>query len=351
MKRLAIALAIAILPTGCAAPTLDTTDETTTKESMQRIRDSLSEEDEKRLEEAMQVVTFSSLDFAAAMRGEELDQMAALKDLNGRTAEEIIAEADRITVERERKQREQALKELTELEEKKSKADAARTELAKFEVQESRFSIRKTQFSLDPAIRLKVHNGTEHPVSRAYFQGTLATPGRAVPWLKEDFNYRISGGLEPGETATWNLDPGYGGGWRQVEERADMVFTVEVVRLDGADDEFLYDATFSDEDQARLEALKEQYGGELAIGESEPDGQTPASAETRLVLPPIPDTVGLLDVLPLGALETRHAGPRISGWRVIIDRDRELCTKAPDHVHRRRQGCSAVSGLPHRTAC
>ena len=60
---------------------------------MQRIRDSLSEEDEKRLEEAMQVVTFSSLDFAAAMRGEELDQMAALKDLNGRTAEEIIAEA------------------------------------------------------------------------------------------------------------------------------------------------------------------------------------------------------------------------------------------------------------------
>ena len=68
--------------------------------------------------------------------------------------------------------------------------------------------------------------------------------------------------------------------------------------------------------------------GELAIGESEPDGQIPASAETRLVPPPIPDTVGLLDVLPLGALETRHAGPRISGWRTIIDRDRELCTKA-----------------------
>ena len=42
----------------------------------------------------------------------------------------------------------------------------------------------------------------------------------------------------------------------------------------------------------------------------------------------IPDTVGLLDVLPLGALDTRHAGPRISGWRAIIDRDRELCTKA-----------------------
>ena len=73
--------------------------------------------------------------------------------------------------------------------------------------------------------------------------------------------------------------------------------------------------------------------GERAIGESEPDGQTPARAETRLVLPPIPDTGGLLDVLPLGARETRHAGPRISGWRAIIDRDRELCTKADHDRH------------------
>ena len=43
-------------------------------------------------------------------------------------------------------------------------------------------------------------------------------------------------------------------------------------------------------------------------GKSEPDGQTPASAETRLVLPPIPDTVGLLDVLPLGALDNSSCG-------------------------------------------
>ncbi len=76
--------------------------------------------------------------------------------------------------------------------------------------------------------------------------------------------------------------------------------------------------------------------GERAIGESEPDGQTPARAETRLVLPPIPDTGGRLDVLPLGARDTRHAGPRISGWRAMIDRDRELCTKAHRGRHRDR---------------
>ena len=28
-----------------------------------------------------------------------------------------------------------------------------------------------------------------------------------------------------------------------------------------------------------------------------------------------------------------HAGPRISGWRAIIDRDRELCTKAARRLY------------------
>ena len=58
--------------------------------------------------------------------------------------------------------------------------------------------------------------------------------------------------------------------------------------------------------------------------------------------------VGLLDVLPLGALETRHAGPRISGWRAIIDRDRELCTKVRP-TRRGRSGRSTLSCRSRRS--
>ena len=70
--------------------------------------------------------------------------------------------------------------------------------------------------------------------------------------------------------------------------------------------------------------------GERAIGESEPDGQTPARAETRLVLPPIPDTGGLLDVLLLGAVKRvmRDLGSRGGGQLLT-----EIASCAPRHVH------------------
>ena len=66
--------------------------------------------------------------------------------------------------------------------------------------------------------------------------------------------------------------------------------------------------------------------GELAIGESEPDGQTPASAETRQVLPSIHDEhpVGLSGWTSAGdaTLKLVFHGPPISEWKSIIDRDR-----------------------------
>ena len=53
----------------------------------------------------------------------------------------------------------------------------------------------------------------------------------------------------------------------------------------------------------------------------------------------------------LGALETRHAGPRISGWRAIIDRDRELCTKAASRplTCRTRAGTLPAASLRKRS--
>ena len=62
-------------------------------------------------------------------------------------------------------------------------------------------------YSYKPIIELTVRNNTGHPVSRAYFEGVLSTPGRSVPWIKDSFNYQISGGLEPNEESTWRLAP------------------------------------------------------------------------------------------------------------------------------------------------
>jgi hypothetical protein len=156
----------------------------------------------------------------------------------------------------EEKKKGEALAEIQELEKRKAESEGAKGELSKFVVTKARFKKVKQMFGVEPVIEMSVKNGTNKPVSAAYFLGTLASPGRAVPWLKEKFSYKISGGLEPGETANWNLAPNMFSEWGKVEGAPDMVLTVEVLRLDGADGAELYSINFADDDQKRLDALR-----------------------------------------------------------------------------------------------
>ena len=156
---------------------------------------------------------------------------------------------------------EEARQLLKELEDKLKKVEEAKIELAKFQVLRSRFYKQKRKYrGAQPIIELTVKNGTKYSVSRAYFKGTLASPDRAVPWLKETFNYKISGGLEPGEEATWKLSPNMFSEWGSVDAPADAILTVEVEQLDGPNEEELFSTrNFSEYDADRLKRLNEQY--------------------------------------------------------------------------------------------
>ena len=166
-----------------------------------------------------------------------------------------------IEVEQKARERVQALTEIKELEEKKGRSTAARAELAKLEVLRSRFYKEERNFGgYQPIIELTVRNGTSHAISRAYFVGTLSSPGRSVPWLKEDFNYEISGGVEPGKKVSWRLSPNMFSTWGSIKAPSDAVFTVEVERLDGPDKKALHSARdFTEQDAERLEKLKKKY--------------------------------------------------------------------------------------------
>ena len=180
--------------------------------------------------------------------------------LNGKTGEEVIAHAEQLRKDREEKERTQALAEIKELEGKQAKAAQAREKLVAFEVVRSRFYKSSGFLGDQPVIELTVKNGTATAVSRAHFRGTLASPGRSVPWLRDDFNYEISGGLEPGETATWRLSPNMFSDWGKVEAPKDAVLTVDVVRIDGPDKEPLFDAEgLSEHDSERLAELKAKF--------------------------------------------------------------------------------------------
>lgn len=182
--------------------------------------------------------------------------------LANKTGLEIIAEAEALRRQREQRQREQGLQEIAELEAKRRAANEAKDQLRRFEVRRSRFYKVPQRFGRpEPIIELSVLNETDHAISRAYFVGTVASPGRSVPWLKESFNYSIRGGLEPGESATWKLAPNSLSEWGTVDAPPDAVFTVEVVKVDGSDGEALYDAEgLSEFETERLAELQREYG-------------------------------------------------------------------------------------------
>jgi len=122
--------------------------------------------------------------------------------LNGKSADEVIAEGAKIKAEAEAKAKEEAKAEIAKLEKAKAEMDAAKAQMAKFEIIDAKFrQIPDFMGMMQPTITMTVKNNTPYPVSRAFFVGTLTSPGRSVPWLRKEFNYSISGGIEPGELA------------------------------------------------------------------------------------------------------------------------------------------------------
>jgi hypothetical protein len=265
MYRFTIFAVILIAFLTSCTKTIDGTSEETLKSSIDEIKTSLSNEKKKEFEQAIMVISFSGLDFKELIKSGDADtQVKAIKDkLNGLTADDVIKLAEEIKAEQEAKKREQAQQEIIELYNKKDSSQIQAQKLKEFQVIRSRFYKRKQgtyYVREEPIIELTVLNNTEHAVSRAYFTGTLASPNRSVPWLKEEFNYEISGGLEPGEETTWYLAPNIYSEWGEVNAPADAVLTVETIRIDDAYGQVLYSTqSFSEYDQERLQELLKDY--------------------------------------------------------------------------------------------
>ena len=250
---------------GCGEPKIDGSSDDAFKKSISKISQSLPESEKNKFTSDVMYLAMQGIDFKDVMNGRvkpEDISTEMLASLGGKSAKDVSAEADRVRAERAERERQQGLSEIQDLERKKAESDSAAEQLKKFEVLKSRFYKRTEEYSYraKPIIEVSIKNGTGQAVSRAYFKGTIASPGRSVPWLVETFNYEISGGVEPGEAQSWSLAPNQFGEWGDVDPPKDAMFTVEVVRLDGADKEALFGSgQFSERDAARLESLKKQY--------------------------------------------------------------------------------------------
>lgn len=240
------------------SPKLDTSSEQTVQTSLKKMRESLSSEDQGKLESALKVLVFSKLDLASIMMGKVTSDTFVsdtLRPYEGKSAKQIIAAADSVLAERKEEQKKQAQVEIEEIEAKIKNAAASQQLLSKIEVLKSRFYHDRSGYISEPVIDLTIKNGSEHAISRIYFNGVLASPNRSVPWVKDTFNYSIKGGLEPGESANWKLNPNMFSDWGKADAPKDAILTVTVIRIDGADDKELANAEGASPET--LERLKE----------------------------------------------------------------------------------------------
>ena len=97
---------LSILVTGCGDKKVDSSTDEKLKSTMESVKSSLTEDRRKEFEEAVQVMTFSEIGniFEAAANPDGMQRK--IKDkLNGKTADEIIAEGSQILAERREKER------------------------------------------------------------------------------------------------------------------------------------------------------------------------------------------------------------------------------------------------------
>lgn len=100
---------VLLLVAGCSEPTIDASSDQAWSASIDKVRQSLPQEQKAKFDEAVQVLAFSQQDLTRFLE-EGISSISPtrqqMKDvLNGKTGEEVIMEAERIKREREENER------------------------------------------------------------------------------------------------------------------------------------------------------------------------------------------------------------------------------------------------------
>jgi hypothetical protein len=256
---------IAIVVLSCEAK-IDASSEDAYKASIEKMQKEVGPEREAELTEAMMVIALDGTNMMEiAFGGGSPEKVAedVMAKVDGMTAEQVFQKSEDIKTRVAKEKKEEARKELVELDAKMKRSEAAKADLAKFVVSDAKFYRRRISQYLsmtEAIIKLTVTNGTDQPVRKVLFDATLVSPDRSVPWVHAGFNYGVPGGVEPGETVTWTLSPNVMSDWYNAESRKGADMKVEAVSLEGADGEILYSSTeYGDEEVSRKEEILNEY--------------------------------------------------------------------------------------------
>lgn len=267
LRLFALTLSVLMI-VGCSDPKIDTSSMPASIVSIEKVRNSLPSYKRNDFDQGLIIIattsTFGGVDLLNPhrMNAAEIAEAANVQ-MHGLTGNQIIQRADEILRERRSREREHAIRTLKRLEDKHTKAESDQQQLTRFSIDSARYYMGVSPFGApEPVIDFKVTNGTDQTISEMVLRGVVTSPDRDVPWVDETFYYVIEGGIEPEETLQWSLAPNRFGPWGNAQIPNDAELTLTLEGLKGIDKQPLWDSPeLTEREQARLERLREEYGG------------------------------------------------------------------------------------------
>ena len=267
LLRLSALSLSALVLVGCSDPKVDTSSMPAAVVSIEKVRESLPTYKRDEFDTALKIIAMSSFNGIDLFNPQRMNAAEIAESANaymhGLTGDEIIERADKMLRQRRAREREQALRTLNRLEAKQDSAQRAQEHLAQISIDNARYYISTSPYgALEPVIELTVTNGSDRAVAELMLHGVLKSPNREVAWADETFYYAISGGLAPGESATWSLAPNRFGPWGNDQIPRNAVLTLTLLGVNNSEGEPLWDApALTDNEAERLEELRAEYGG------------------------------------------------------------------------------------------
>lgn len=226
-------------------PRIDISSDEKMEESINKLRNSLNDEQLEKFEQAVSFIAFDGLTFSDFMSTEKTIRKIK-KKFNNKTYDDVVYDAKEIVKKR-----------IVELNKEKSSLNSARKSLESIVVERTTITTDTSGLFPRRILYMMVRNNTGRNLSSISFNIKTFAPGREIPYLNDDFKYEIPGGIQGKETLEWQLEPNT---LLNEEWNRDIPNGIIVIRATACSDaagNIIYQDTWTIEKDKLLQSYKE----------------------------------------------------------------------------------------------